>query len=436
MSTRRIVVTGLGVIAPTGTDVDTFWENTRLGRSGVFRIDTFDVAGFQSQVAGVVRDFRPEDHGLEDAEARGLDRFAQFALAAAAEAMGRAGLADGGCDPDRLGVSVATAIAGTKYMEEAFLRLTDGATAPLDATRSDPALLPGTCFHVASSEIARTYGARGPVSTLATGCTAGLDALGEAMEMIRAGEADVVIAGAAEAPLTPIAMGAFDIIGAITSDRNDTPETASRPYDASRSGFVLAEGCGILVLEDLEHARRRGAPILVELTGFGSTCNAYHMTDLLPEGLDLHRAMRLALTDAGIAPERIDHVNAHGSSTPQNDVNETNAVKRTLGPRAHEIPICSLKSIVGHALAAANTVEVVALVQSIVHQETPPTSNLVDPDPRCDLDYVPDGPRQARIDVALKDASGFSGIHSALIVARYDPAASGSHPHSEEARVA
>ncbi|MBB4266507.1 beta-ketoacyl-[acyl-carrier-protein] synthase family protein [Roseospira visakhapatnamensis] len=432
MDKKRVAVTGLGVIAPNGTNVDEFWKNMRVGKSGIARIETFDVDAFQSRIAGIVQDFSPDDYDIDDDQKHGLDRFALFALAAAEEAMRNAGLREGDYDPDRLAVSIATAIAGTKYMEEEFLRLTQGGSAPLDAALASPDLLPNTCFHIASSEIARKYGARGPVHTLATGCTAGLDAVGEAMEMIRAGEADIVIAGAAEAPLTPIALGAFDIIGALPDDRNHRPDTASRPYDVSRSGFVLAEGCGILVLEDLDHARRRGAPILAELRGFGSTCNAYHMTDLQPEGIDLHRAMVLALADAGLDPGRIDYVNAHGSSTPQNDVNETNAVKRTLGARAHEIPVCSLKSIVGHALAGANTVELVSLVQTILHQETPPTANLVTPDPACDLDYVADGPRKTRIDFAMKDASGFSGIHSALIVARYDPTAS----HSEEARLA
>jgi len=432
MDKKRIAVTGLGIIAPNGTNVDEFWKNMRVGKSGVARIETFDISDFQSQVAGIVQNFSPDDYDIEDAQKTSLDRYALFALAAAEEAMRGAGLYTGGYDPARLGVSIATAIAGTKYMEEEFLRLTQGATEPLDKDRASDDLLAGVCFHVASSEIARKYGARGPVHTLATGCTAGLDAVGEAMEMIRAGDADVVIAGAAEAPLTPIAMGAFDIIGAIASDRNDAPETASRPYDASRSGFVLAEGCGILVLEDLHHAKRRGATILAELTGFGSTCNAYHMTDLQPEGIDLHRAMVLALEDAGLDPSKIDYVNAHGSSTPQNDINETNAVKRTLGERANEIPVVSLKSVVGHALAGANTVELVSLVQTILHQETPPTTNLVTPGQGCDLDYVSDGPRKTRIDFALKDASGFSGIHSALVVARYDPSGS----LLEEARVA
>lgn len=421
MASRNIAVTGIGVIAPNGKNADEFWENVRSGRSGINIIDSFDVSQFQAKIAGVVQDFKPGDHGIDPVDVSSFDRYVQFALAAANEAMDRSGLAPGKYDPSRLAVSVATAIGGTKFMEEEFLRLTKSAQADLDPALASENLVSGMSFHAATTEIARRFKAGGPVLTIATGCTAGLDAIGEAMELIRSGQADIVIAGASEAPITPIAFAAFDIIGALASDRNEDPTKASRPYDISRSGFVLAEGCGMLVLESLEHALRRGAPILAEIVGYGSTCNAFHMTDLKPDGVDLHRAMKLALADAKLDPSRIDHVNAHGSSTPQNDVNETNAVKCTLGQRAYEIPICSLKSIVGHALAAANAVELVSLVQSIVHQEVPPTINVVSQDPACDLDYVSTGARPARIDYAMKDASGFSGIHSAMVLARHNP---------------
>lgn len=418
-TSRRVVITGMGVIAPNGCDLDTFWANCRDGKSGVARITDFDVSEFTSQVAGIVPDFDPARHGIPVEQHDTLDRYALFALAAADQAIKQAGIEQAPLDHDRLGVCIATAIAGTKYMEEEFLRRTNGGRDAFQGGTPDPVLTANVGFHPASSEVARRIGARGPVHTLATGCTAGLDALAQAKDMIRSGEADVVIAGATEAPITPIAFAAFDIIGALANDRNDTPERASRPYDASRAGFVLGEGCGLFVMESLDHALARGATILAEVSGAGSTCNAYHMTNLAPDGIDLHRAMVLALADAGLSPDHIDHVNAHGSSTPQNDVNETNAVKRTLGDHAYDIPVCSLKSIVGHSLAAANTVEAVAAVLSIVHQEVPPTINHVTRDPDCDLDYVTEGVRKATINHVLKDASGFSGIHSAVILSRY-----------------
>lgn len=415
---QRVVITGMGVISPNGIGVDEFWRNCVRGKSGVVRIDDFDVSRFESQIAGVVRNFDPDSFDISDTQKKSLDRYALFALAAAEEAIRDSALDDGAYDRNDMGVCIATAIAGTKFMEEEFLRLTDKGTNSLDSSLSSPHLFLGASFHVASAEVAKKYGARGPVMTLATGCTAGLDAVGQAVELIRSGQSKIMIAGATEAPITPIAFAAFDIIGALASDRNDEPEKASRPYDQSRSGFVLGEGCGIFILESLEHANARGATILAEVMGFGSTCNAYHMTDLAPEGIDLHRAMKQALTDARLQPEAIDHVNAHGSSTPQNDVNESNAVKHTLGRRAYEIPISSIKSIIGHALSAANAVELVCAVLSIVHQKVPPTINYEQPDPRCDLSYATEGARDAKIDFVLKDASGFSGIHSAIVLGR------------------
>jgi len=414
----RVVITGMGVIAPNGIGQDAFWRQSLDGVSGVRAIDQFDASSFEARIAGSVPDFDPRAFGLDDDQCARLDRYAQFALAAATEAMTQAELDRDRVDGHGLGVCIATAIAGTRYMEEAFLRMTNEGRDALNADLADDALLAGISFNVASAEVARRYGARAPVTTLATGCTAGLDALGQAYDSIRAGQAEVMIAGAAEAPLTPIALGAFDIIGALCSDSNDCPDAASRPYDGSRKGFVLGESCGVFVLESLAHARRRGATVLAEVAGFGSTCNAYHMTDLKPDGEDLHRAMTIALDDAGLDSNQIDHVNAHGSSTPQNDVNETNAVKRTLGDRAYQIPVCSSKSLIGHALAAANAVETVAAVLALQHQQVPPTINYRQPDPDCDLNYVPNQAVPAEIRHVLKDASGFSGIHSALILGR------------------
>lgn len=423
---ERIVVTGLGIIAPNGASIESFWANCRAGLSGVARISDFDVKQYHSQVAGIVMDFDPAQWGIDAEQCSTLDRHALFALAASAQAVDQAGLDSQTIDRDRLGVCIATAIAGTTYMEAEFLRRTQGAREAFDGTRVEPSLTTNACFHLAATEVARRWGARGPVHTLATGCTGGLDALGHAAELIRSGGADMVIAGAAEAPLTPIALAAFDIIRALVGDRNEDPARASRPYDKHRAGFVLGEGCGVLILERLDHAEARGARVLAELSGFGSTCNAYHMTDLAPDGVDLHRAMKLAFADAHSSAEAIDHVNAHGSSTRQNDINETNALKHALGAHAYAVPVCSLKSIVGHALAAANAIEAVAAVLSILHQTTPPTINLETPDPDCDLDYVREGARAVAIDHVLKDASGFSGIHSAVVLSRYSNTETGA----------
>ncbi|CAB3800771.1 Actinorhodin polyketide putative beta-ketoacyl synthase 1 [Paraburkholderia caffeinitolerans] len=426
LTKRRVVITGLGVVAPNGIGIDAFWRNCLAGKSGVTRITEFDVNGFDAQIAGVVENFDPMRAGIASAQSERLDRYALFALAAAQEAVSRADLNVDPSNSERVGVCIATAIAGTKFMEEEFLRLTHGGAEPIDPAAASDWLFYGASFHMAASEVARALDVHGPVQTLATGCTAGLDALGQAFDLIRSGEADVMIAGATEAPLTPIAMAAFDIIGALASDRNDRPTEASRPYDASRAGFVLGEGCGMFVLESLDHAIARGATVLAEVKGFGSTCNAFHMTDLAPDGIDLHRAMVLALADARLDAVDVGHVNAHGSSTQQNDINETNAVKRTLGNHAYGIPICSLKSIIGHALAAANAIEAVAATLTLVHRRVPPTINYENRDPACDLDYVVEGEREVEIDCLLKDASGFSGIHSALVLGRVN----GNEPRS------
>ncbi|KZN63884.1 beta-ketoacyl-[acyl-carrier-protein] synthase family protein [Pseudoalteromonas luteoviolacea] len=417
---RRVVVSGMGVIAPNGLNLESFWRNNLAGKSGVSNVSQFDVSEFDAQIAGIVENFVPSEFGLNKTQIESLDRYAQFALAATNMAVEDAGLTDNNVDNERLGICIATAIAGTKFMEEEFLRQTDNGKTPFSLKQVSRNLLSGACFHTATSEIAKTLNACGPQQTLATGCTAGLDAIGHAFNTIRAGLADVMISGASEAPLTPIAFGAFDIIGALTSDSNDNPEAASRPYDTSRSGFVLGESCGIFVLEELSHALARNAPIYAELKGFGSTCNAYHMTNLQPEGHDLHRAMVAALQDAQLSPDKIDHVNAHGSSTPQNDVNETNALKKTLGNHAYNIPVCSSKSQIGHALAAANAVETIAAILALKHQQVPPTINMQKPDPQCDLNYVANQAQAHKIENVLKDASGFSGIHSALVFGKCD----------------
>jgi 3-oxoacyl-(acyl-carrier-protein) synthase len=317
-------------------------------------------------------------------------------------------------------VLIANAICGTRLMETEFVSLTDSGRARLDPRRASRALYQSSTFNAASAEVAARNGFRGPCLTLSTGCTAGLDAIGMAAKLIRSGDADVMVTGASEAPITPIALAAFDVIGALSTGRNALPERASRPFDAGRDGFVLAEGCGILLLEERGHALARGAEPMAEVRGFGSCNNAYHMTDLPPDGADLARSIQLALENARIAPSEVDCVSAHGSSTKQNDTNETAAYKRVFGERAYDIPVTGLKSMTGHALAAANAIESVAAVLTLATGEIPPTINHEEPDPVCDLDYVPNVSVRRDVNVLVKNASGFSGIHSAAVYTSHE----------------
>jgi beta-ketoacyl-acyl-carrier-protein synthase II len=413
---RRVVITGMGVVSPIGIGVDVFWRNALSGRSGVVAVDRVPAQWFRSKIAGQVDDFEPRDHGLREGQLRRLDRFVLFALACTEMALSHAKLTT--FDKQRAGVSIANAIGGTRRMEQEFLTLTERGRAELDPTWAHKALYQWCTFNTASAEVAAVHGLQGPCITLPTGCTAGLDALGFSLDMIRSGEADVMITGAAEAPLCPIAMAAFDVIGALSSKRNDAPATASRPYDVDRDGFVLGEGAAVFVLEELEHARKRGASVLAELCGYGSTSNAFHMTDLPPGGEQLAASLTLALQDARIEPEQVDYISAHGSSTSQNDINETAAYKRVFGKRAYSVPMSSLKSLVGHALSAANAIETVAAVMTLQDGQIHPTINHDMRDPACDLDCVPNHAIHRDVDVILKNASGFSGIHSALVLAR------------------
>jgi 3-oxoacyl-(acyl-carrier-protein) synthase len=312
---------------------------------------------------------------------------------------------------------IANAIGGTKLMTEHFPDITAGGTGPIDVAAAHPLLHRHGAFNTAAAAVADAHGFEGPAVSLTTGCTGGNDALGYALDAIRRGDADVMVAGASEAAITPFVLACFDVIGAL-SVRNDDPAHASRPFDAGRDGFVIGEGAGLCVVEEWEHAVRRGAPILAELAGFGTTANAFHMTDLQPEGHDLGRSFREALTDARCNPGEIGYVNAHGSSTPQNDVCETSAIKAVLGHHATATPVSSIKSMLGHALAAANALEAVACVLALQDGVLPPTINYELPDPRCDLDYVPNVARESRPDAIASLSSGFGGIHSTIVLRR------------------
>jgi beta-ketoacyl-acyl-carrier-protein synthase II len=419
MMKRRVVVTGLGVLSPNGIGKEAFWENTVSGRSGVRRVTDYDVSQFRSQIAAQVADFDPFAFGLSREEVERMDRYVQFAVAGAEAAVADARFLFGDEVRERMGVCLANAICGTRYMDEEFLRVTNGGKDPIDPSKVRPHLYDASMFNTPSSEIAARYQLKSICATISTGCTAGTDAVGVAYEVIQDGLADVMITGASEAPLCPITVASFDVLNVISA-RNDEPERASRPFDKERDGFVLSEGCSILILEELGHALSRGAHIYCEINGFGTCCNAYHMTDLPADGDSMVPSINLALNDAGLLPEDIGYINAHGSSTKQNDVFETNAYKKVFGRRAYEIPVSSLKSMVGHPLAAANSIELVAGALTFETDILPPTINQEVSDPACDLDYVANKAREKRVDYILKTSSGFSGVHSSMILSRWN----------------
>ena len=415
MSLRRVVITGIGVIAPGGIGKERFWTEMVEGRSHTALIESFDTSGFLSKVAAEVKGFDPVAFGITPEEAAGMDRYLQFALAGAKLAVDDAGMDFGNLDRTRCGVALANAICGTKWMEEEFLRVTDGGRAAINPALASPYLYDSSIFNSPANYIAAKYGLQGGACVLSTGCTAGTDSVAYAYENIQLGEADVMLAGASEAPITPIALAAFDVIKAL-SKHNDEPDAASRPFDRTRNGFVLSEGCGVLVLEEYGHARARGAQVYAEVAGFGTTSNAYHMTDLPPDGDALARSMNLALDEARLNPEDVDYISAHGSSTEQNDLFETNAIKTTLGVHAYNVPISSIKSMIGHPLSAANAIELALSAMIIKRGVIPPTINYKNPDPACDLDYVPNEARDKTVRTVLKTSSGFSGIHSTMIL--------------------
>jgi beta-ketoacyl-acyl-carrier-protein synthase II len=416
---RRVVVTGIGIVSPNGVGKEACWKGMINGISAVRRVTEFDVSLFNTKIAAQVRDFDPIALGLTWEESLRMDRYVQFALVAARMAWEDSHLRLEKIDPRRTGVSLANAICGTKYMEEEFALVTDSGRNPIDPTIVRPDLYDASMFNTPSSEIAAKYGLKGICNTISTGCTAGTDSVGFSFEAIQDGEADIMITGAAEAPITPITFGAFDTVN-VLSTMNDWPQKASRPFDARRNGFVISEGAGVLILEELGHAKKRGARIYCEVTGFGTTCNAYHMTDLPPEGDAMSDCIKLAMDDARVNPEDIDYINAHGSSTRQNDVFETSAYKMVLGGCAYHVPISSLKSMIGHPLAGANGLELAVGAMIFERNILPPTINQENKDPQCDLDYIPNLAREKKVNCMLKTSSGFSGIHSAMVLKRFE----------------
>ncbi|MDP3732124.1 MAG: beta-ketoacyl-[acyl-carrier-protein] synthase family protein [Candidatus Omnitrophota bacterium] len=418
MQKRRVVITGLGVVSPNGIGKDNVWQAMSSGKSAVRLVDSFDVSLFNTRIAAEARDFDPFKLGLTHEEAMRMDRYVQFGVVCADMALKDSRLDLSKEDPERIGVSLANAICGTKYMEEEFALVTDNGKNPIDPSKVRPDLYDAAMFNTPSIEISTRYGLNGICNTLSTGCTAGTDSLGFALEAIQDGEQDLMFAGAAEAPITPVTFGAFDVVN-VLSARNDNPQAASRPFDNKRDGFVLSEGAGILILEELNHALKRNAHIYAELIGFGTSCNAFHMTDLPADGTAMASCINLALKDANVRPQEIDYINAHGSSTRMNDIFETSAYKMIFGDYAYKLPASSLKSMIGHPLAAANAVELVVCAMIFQKNILPPTINQEEKDPLCDLDYIPNVARAKKVNTILKTSSGFSGIHSSLVLKRF-----------------
>jgi len=416
---RRAVITGIGVVAPGGIGTTAFWELLTAGRTATRTISLFDPARFRSRIAAEV-DFDPRAAGLGAQEVRRMDRAAQFAVVCAREAIAGSGLELSTVDPGRIGVSVGSAVGCTMGLEEEYAVLSNGGRDWLiDHTYAVPHLYGYMVPSTLAVEVAWEAAAEGPVTLISTGCTSGLDSMGYGAQLIEEGSADVVIAGATDAPLSPITSACFDAIKA-TSPNNGDPEHASRPFDATRDGFVLGEGAAIMVLEEAESARRRGAHIYAEIVGYASRSNAFHMTGLKPDGREMAEAIRVALDQAHLDPSDVDYINAHGSGTKQNDRHETAAFKRSLGNRAYEVPVSSIKSMVGHSLGAIGSIEVAACALALDRQVVPPTANLHNADPECDLDYVPLHARDHAMDVVLSVGSGFGGFQSAMLLASGD----------------
>ncbi|AUY52700.1 beta-ketoacyl-[acyl-carrier-protein] synthase family protein [Streptomyces sp. CB01881] len=419
---RRVVITGVGVTAPGGIGAKDFWQLLTDGRTATRRISFFDPSPFRSQIAAEA-DFDAELSGLSPQEIRRMDRAAQFAVVTAREAVADSGLDFAALDPHRIGVAIGSAVGATTGLDQEYRAVSDGGRLDLvDHEYAVPHLYNYLVPSSFATEVAWAVGAEGPGTVVSTGCTSGIDAVGYATDLIRDGAADVVVAGASDAPISPITVACFDAIKATTA-RNDDPEHASRPFDASRTGFVLGEGAAVFVLEELESARRRGAHVYAEVAGYATRSNAFHMTGLRPDGAEMAEAIRVALDEARLGPDEIDYVNAHGSGTKQNDRHETAAFKRSLGEHAYRTPVSSIKSMVGHSLGAIGSIEIAASVLAMEHGVVPPTANLHNPDPECDLDYVPLTARDWRTDAVLSVGSGFGGFQSAVVLARPDRSA-------------
>jgi len=408
---RRVVVTGMGAVTPLGLGVDAFWEGLVQGRSGVGPITQFDASAFSTRIAAEVKDFDPTDF-MDKKDARRMDRFAQFAVAGARMALEDAGISDN-VDWERVGVLIGSGIGGIHTFEEQCRNLFEKGP-----DRVSPFFVPMMIPDMAAGQVSILLGAKGHNACTVTACASGSHSIGDAFKVIQRGQADVMITGGTEAAVSALSMAGFCAARTL-STRNDEPERASRPFDKDRDGFVLGEGAGILILEELEHAKARGAKIYAEIIGYASTGDAYHITAPAPEGDGARRAMLAALEDAGVEPGDVDYINAHGTSTEYNDKFETMAIKAVFKEAAYRIPVSSTKSMTGHLLGAAGGVEAIATCKALAEQVIPPTINYETPDPECDLDYVPNQARPAQLEIAISNSFGFGGHNAVLVFRRY-----------------
>lgn len=411
MNKRRVVVTGFGLVSPLGNDVPSFWANVKANKSGVGPITLIDASDLAVKIAGEVKSFDPSVR-IDTKESKKMDRFAQFAVYAALEALESAKLQKDVLDPIRTGVCLGTGQGGSNTIEEAVSRLIERGP-----NRVPPMTVAKGLANFGAAQIALSLGVHGPNMTVVTACAAATDAIGQAMHLIRDGHADIMFSGGSEASIVRMCMSSFINIQALSS-RNDEPEKASRPFDRDRDGFIMSEGAGILVLEEYDHAKSRGATIYAEIAGFGTTCDAHHLTAPDPEGLWVSKAIELALSDAGMRPEDIDYVSAHGTATPLNDPIETRAIKHAFGQHAYTLKISSLKSMIGHCIGAAGAIETIAAILGMNEGYIHPTINLDNPDPECDLDYVPNKGIHMPIRAFVKESMGFGGQNAVLVITR------------------
>lgn len=409
---QRVVVTGMGVLSPVGLDAGEFWRSLLEGRSGIDRISRFDPEQMDSKIAGELKAFDPKAH-LDAKEIRRTDRFVQYALVASQQAYDQAGLADGDADPSRFAAIIGSGIGGIETLESQHSVLLNRGP-----SRVSPFFVPMMIADMASGQVSMRFNAKGPNFATVSACSSGAHAIGEAFDLLRSGQSDLALSGGSEAPITPLALAGFCSMKAL-STRNDDPGTASRPFDKERDGFVMSEGAGVILMETLEHAKSRNAEILGEIIGYGSTADAHHLTAPAPEGEGAARAMKAALESARITPDEVDYINAHGTSTPLNDRYETMAIKSVFGSHSEKVLVSSTKSMTGHLLGAAGGVEVVACLRAIASGSVPPTMNLTNPDPECDLDYVPNEPRRRPVRVAISNSFGFGGHNVTLVLRKF-----------------
>ena len=413
MDKRRVVITGLGAITSLGLDVPTLWQNILDGRSGIAHIESFDASQHTTRIASEVKDFDPTQF-MERREAKRMDRFTQFALAAAVLAVDDSGIDFEREDRSRAGVIIGTGIGGMWELEAQHTRLMNGGP-----RRVSPFLIPKLMGNAAPGVVSIRWGLRGPNTCVVTACSSGTHSIGDALRCIQGGSADVMLTGGTEAATTPLGLAGFCSLAAL-STRNDDPTGASRPFDKTRDGFIMAEGAGVIVLEELERAKSRGADIYAELVGCGSAGDGYHITAPEPNGIGATQAMILAMQDAGVTPEQVDYINAHGTSTPLNDAMESKAIRKAFGAEADNVAVSSTKSMLGHLLGATGAVELVLCALAVQNDIAPPTINYHHPDPECDLYYVPNEPKRMTINIALSNTLGFGGHNATLAVRKYD----------------